>query len=538
MRKQFLQFILLAAFAAATPLFGQCPANPLTALSGIWTFNVQHNQPFGPNGGVEFMIAGQFTASIGTGPGGEIGVLTINATSNFRRSTTRLETDAGRYQINDNCTGGTLTMNLSSLPMQYDFFFNNGGTSLNIISTTQGRAATGSAFPGVNFCPFKGNPLSVLSGPYVFSFRSKGFSELYGITGRMEASIGTNAAGAPIGLLAVTATSAIGDPPSVTRLERDAGRFQVNSDCSGGTLTLNLSSRPQQYEFYFRAGFQEIDVIGTSGRSISGTMNVASPAGCPVNPLSRLSGPWTYNAQAITSDNPGSNYATTGRFVASTGVDRAGSPLGVLNINATSLFTVFGGGSGSSTRLEDDLGRFQIFDDCTGGTLTMNLSSFPLQYDFWFYNNNQSIYFISTSPGRGVLGSANLGVAGCPLGLTDLLTFSGLYSAKIQQIPNFAGEAYGLVGLLAANVGRNLAGNPFGQLAILATSTLGNEGSVARTESDAGRYQVTADCLGGTLTFNLSSRPAQYQFYFRSGFQTLDVISTTGPLAFGVVSRY
>ncbi|MBY0504256.1 MAG: hypothetical protein K2X03_10115 [Bryobacteraceae bacterium] len=547
MRKQVWQTILLAAAAAATPLFGQCPANPLTALSGTWTFNIQHNQPIALAGrgfapGEEFMIAGQFTASIGNSPAGQIGVLTINATSNFLQSTTRQEADAGRYQINDNCTGGTLTMNLSSLPMQYDFVFTNGGRSLYLISTTQGRAATGSAFPGLSGCPAGVNPLSLLSGPYAFSFQSKGFFEIYGISGRMEASVGTNAAGAPIGLLAITATSVIGtsfnDPTSVTRLERNAGRFQVNSDCTGGTLTVNLGSRPQQFEFYFRAGFQEIDVIGTSGRSISGTMNAASPAGCPVNPLSRLVGPWTYNVQTLFRNTSVFNRtASAGRFVASTGVDAAGSPRGVLNINATSLF-LFGPTPSGSTRLEDDLGRFQIFDDCTGGTLTMNLSSGPLQYDFWFYNNNQSLYMISTTPGSGAMGSATQGVAGCPLGLTDPLTLvSGLYSTKIQGFLDTL-EAYGLVGLLTATPGRNAAGNPIGQLGILATSTLGLDGSVARVESDRGSYQVEADCLGGTLTFNLSSRPAQYQFYFRSGFQAMDVISTAGPLAFGVVSRY
>ncbi|MBY0504257.1 MAG: hypothetical protein K2X03_10120 [Bryobacteraceae bacterium] len=550
MRKQVWQTILLAAAAAATPLFGQCPANPLTALSGTWTFNVQHAQPtvpgrFLPLPGTEFMIAGQFTASLGSSPAGQIGVLTINATSDFLRSTTRQESDTGRYQINDNCTGGTLTMNLSSLPMQYDFVFTNGGKGLYLISTRQSRAATGSAFPGVNSCPAGVTPLSLLSGPYAFSFQSDGLSEVYGISGRMEARQGTNAAGQPIGLLDITASSVIGTlnligSTSVTRLERNTGRFQVNSDCTGGTLNLNLGSRPQQFEFYFRAGFQEVDVIGTSGRSISGTMNAASAVGCPVNPLSRLVGPWTYNAQSIFRTlNFTNRTASAGRFVASAGVDPVGNPRGVLNINATSLFATLLGIPTGATRLEDDLGRFQIFDDCTGGTLTMNLSSGPQQYDFWFYNNNQSIYMISTTQGSGVIGSATLGVAGCPAGLTDPLSLvSGLYSAKIQRIPDFTLEAYGLVGLLTATPGRNAAGNPIGQLGILATSTLGLDGSVARVESDRGSYQVEADCLGGTLTFNLSSRPAQYQFYFRSGFQAMDVISTAGPLAFGVVSRY
>ena len=358
------------------------------------------------------------------------------------------------------------------------------------------------------------------------------------MAGRLVASAGTDRGGNPKGLLAITATSNFTDTHSVTRLERDAGSYQINDDCSGGTIIFNLSSRPLQYQFYFRAGFQELDVISISGVAIYGVISRADTAACPANTLSLLNGSWTFNVQTIVKDRADANWAATGRFRASVGADRLGNPIGLLNINAASLQTTSFFGLPSPTRLEDDIGLFQINEDCTGGTLTMNLSSFPMQYDFWFYNNNQSIYFVSISPGRGATGSATLGVSGCPVGLPSPLSLlSGTYGFKFQRIPNFTVEPFGIAGLLTASTGVDRAGNPIGLLAITATSSIGLGGSIARLEGDVGRYQINDDCSGGRLIFNLSSRPAQYEFYFRAGFQSFDVISQVGPSAFGEVSR-
>ncbi|MBY0507829.1 MAG: hypothetical protein K2X03_28205 [Bryobacteraceae bacterium] len=138
---------------------------------------------------------------------------------------------------------------------------------------------------------------------------------------------------------------------------------------------------------------------------------------------------------------------------------------------------------------------------------------------------------MSTSDGKSANGSAHAGVTGCPIGVTDPQALvSGMYSARLQRMPNAPQESFTLVGLLNALSG--------GRLAINATSTIGASASVARAESDAGRYQVEPDCTTGTLTFNLSSRPAQYQFYFRAGFQTLDLISIFGPEAYGIATRF
>lgn len=542
-----VSLLALAAVAVPAQLSAQCPANPLGALSGPWTFNVQGLPIFGAANNNSFAIAGQFRASIGADRAGNpIGVLTINATSSINGSTTRSENDIGRFQINSTCTGGTLIMNLSSYPMQYDFSFYDGGRSIYIVSTLAGRDATGSATVGVAGCPVGlTNPLTLFSGNYALKLQHIAvaggpFNDTHGMAGRLVASVGTDRGGNPKGLLAITATSNFTQQHSVTRLERDAGSYQINDDCSGGTLIFNLSSRPLQYQFYFRAGFRELDVISISDVAIYGVISRADTVACPASTLLALNGPWTFNVQTIVKLSADANWAAVGRFRASVGADRLGNPTGVLNINATSLKTTGFNGFPSPTRLENDLGSFQINEDCTGGSLIMNLSSFPMQYDFWFYNNNQSIYFVSTSPGRGATGSATIGVSGCPVGLpapSPLSILFGTYGFKFQRIPNFTVEPFGIAGLFTASTGTDRGGNPAGLLAITATSSVGLGGSIARLEGDVGRYQINDDCSGGTLIFNLSSRPAQYEFYFRAGFQSFDVISQVGPSAFGEVSR-
>ena len=205
-----VSLLALAAFAVPAQLSAQCPANPLGALSGPWTFNVQGLPIDGARNNNSFAIAGQFRASIGADRAGNpIGVLTINATSSINGSTTRSENDIGRFQINSTCTGGTLIMNLSSYPMQYDFSFYNGGQSIYIVSTLAGRDATGSATVGVAGCP-AGNPLTLFSGNYALKLQHIAiaggpFQDTHGMAGRLVAF--TDGGATPRGLLAITATS-------------------------------------------------------------------------------------------------------------------------------------------------------------------------------------------------------------------------------------------------------------------------------------------------------------------------------------------
>ncbi len=556
MKQTILSVSLLALAATVAP--AQLSAQNLNALSGTYVFSVQgapmlevqrymrgdatkaeSKAGYSYDQTNSFVIVGQFKASIGLDrAGNQIGVLAINATSIINGSTTRLEGDVGRYQINSTGTGGTITMNLSSYPMQYDFWFSKGGTVINLVSTLQEKPATGYAVRAPEGCPAGvGDLLSLVSGAYAFKLQhipitSESFSDGYGIAGRFTASIVNNRAGQPTGSLAIVATSNFTRRYSVTRQERDAGSYQINSDCSGGTLTFNLSSRPYQYQFYFNADFTELHVISTSNVPIYGIVTKTSVGGvCPANPLSLLSGPWTFNVQTLSQLYDPAQISVAGRFVASAGTNTLGQAVGLLKINASTLRTARNGGN-DPTRLETDAGSFQINADCTGGTLTMNLSSYPMQYDFWFYDNYQKMYIVSTTAGRGATGSATVGVSGCPVNgpVNPVNLMVGTYGFRAQRVPNFTYEPFGIAGVFT------VAPQP-GLLQIRATSSVGPFGGVARLEGDVGQYQIDADCTGGILQFNLSSRPTQYQFYFRAGFTEADMISLVGPAAYGVFAQ-
>src|SRR5207253_319510 len=97
----------------------------------------------------------------------------------------------------------------------------------------------------------------------------------------------------------------------------------------------------------------------------------------------------------------GSPFKSTGRFVASI------SPTGVgaLSITETS------NNNGQVARLETDVGRFQVYPDCSGGTLSFNVSSFPRQFEFVF-RTGCDISLVSTDSSP-ILGRANLNVRGC-----------------------------------------------------------------------------------------------------------------------------
>ena len=269
---------------------------------------------------------------------------------------------------------------------------------------------------------------------------------------------------------------------------------------------------------------------------------------CLANPLSGLAGNYVFQIEGVQPYT----YGITGVFNARTGVDRGGNTVGVLQITASSIlgnsfFDPFSLGFPSSfTRLETDAGKYTVNANCTGGTLIFNLSSRPMQFDFWFHNGG--IYIVSSLSGRPATGRAELGTNGCPLGVTNPLilqtlpngnwTFSahGIESTvQTARVPP-AFPNYAIAGAWNATTGLDRIG-PVGGLAITATSTLGIEGSVARLEADAGRHQANADCSGGTLHFNMSSRPVQYDFWYADGFQQLYFISTSGPPVLGWASR-
>jgi len=145
-----------------------------------------------------------------------------------------------------------------------------------------------------------------------------------------------------------------------------------------------------------------------------------SHAQCPVgaNPLQTLVGSWTYSTHGsiaeLSSASGGTPFAAAGQFVARVGTDKSGIPVGLLSITQTSSK------NGQISRLENDVGTYQIFPDCTGGTLTFNLSTGPMSLDFWFSTSSTPIFAGAPpppSPGCGtglrfVNNSPNVSVSG------------------------------------------------------------------------------------------------------------------------------
>jgi len=229
--------------------------------------------------------------------------------------------------------------------------------------------------------PGNTNPLQVFTG--VWTFKAQGFNlppfHFLAAAGRFSATVGTNQAGAPVGILAITESTSVDGNP--TRLDTETGRFQVNADCSGGTLNLNSAGRPDQYDFYF-ANANEIYFVGTNnGDNVSGRAQRAVAAGCPANPLSALAGTWAFTVDGFRFVPVPFDFnlvAAAGHFAASIGTDRNGNPIGVLAITQSSSL------NGSPTRQEGAPGRYQLNGDCSGGTLTFDTGSLPVQYDFFF----------------------------------------------------------------------------------------------------------------------------------------------------------
>jgi hypothetical protein len=233
-----------------------------------------------------------------------------------------------------------------------------------------------------------GNPLLALTGTWVFSVQ--GFTgpatNALGAAGRFTATIDTDQNGDQVGVLKITQSSGIGDQS--TRLESDIGAFQINSDCSGGSLTFNLSTRPVQYDFFF-VNTDEIALISTNrGDVVDGSAErvdagLENPS-CSGNPIQPFTGTWTFLIEGSSLGPPG-GLASAGRSQLSVAADRTGQPLGTLTtVHTTSA-------NGTTTRLVNGGGSFQPNSECSGGTLTFTSAILSGQADVFWINRHKWI---------------------------------------------------------------------------------------------------------------------------------------------------
>ena len=142
MKRIVMAAMLLVAMTMLTPLAqAQCPSSTFV---GTWVFSVK---------GFQFPVlsviasAGRFVASEGADrPGLPVRQnLTITASTSITGSISRLETDAtGRFQLFPNCSGGTLTANLSGRGATFEFFFVNQN-EIVLVGNREGDILTGSA---------------------------------------------------------------------------------------------------------------------------------------------------------------------------------------------------------------------------------------------------------------------------------------------------------------------------------------------------------------------------------------------------------
>ena len=117
---------------------------------------------------------------------------------------------------------------------------------------------------------------------------------------------------------------------------------------------------------------------------------------------------------------------------------------------------------------------------CPGGLLTLNLSSRPMQYDFYFVPGSPigEIYLVSTIDGRQATGRAARSpdmTMGCPAGPNPIQGYSAFVAYGIETNPN-----YGMADMWSAWAGypsnsrlpQPTADVPAGTLDVTATSTL------------------------------------------------------------------
>jgi hypothetical protein len=124
-------------------------------------------------------------------------------------------------------------------------------------------------------------PLETLIGPWAFT--TTGVRSALGKSdsgtdveqpvtsaGNFTASIDSDSSGKfQMGVLTFTITSSI--QGQIIRQERGSGSYTVNSDCTGGTLTFDMESGQESYDFYYGGDSASIFVIGVgNGDTLGG----------------------------------------------------------------------------------------------------------------------------------------------------------------------------------------------------------------------------------------------------------------------------
>jgi hypothetical protein len=152
---RFRTLLLTASVLFVHQLSGQtfpplgCPedvTDPTQMLRGRWTFSL-HGFAMAPAVGAPgfgpFASAGQFIATGERDKAGNPQLVLISTASHNGQTVARLEVDAGTYSVRPDCSGGTINFNLSTRPIQFDYWFADG--RIHMVSTTSGVTVNGKA---------------------------------------------------------------------------------------------------------------------------------------------------------------------------------------------------------------------------------------------------------------------------------------------------------------------------------------------------------------------------------------------------------
>jgi hypothetical protein len=116
--------------------------------------------------------------------------------------------------------------------------------------------------------------------------------------------------------------------------------------------------------------------------------------------------------------------------------------------------------------------------------------------------------------------------AQCPAGTSNPLSvLVGKWTYDMDGTAQ-GGVPYAAAGQFVASVDVSKVASGVGRLIVTQTASEG-----ARQEVDAGTYQVSADCSGGTLTFTLSQHSLQFDFFFDENFTEIRFVATTPGVA-------
>jgi hypothetical protein len=116
--------------------------------------------------------------------------------------------------------------------------------------------------------------------------------------------------------------------------------------------------------------------------------------------------------------------------------------------------------------------------------------------------------------------------AQCPTGVSPLQLLIGTWTYSTQGFRRVGSQAVAQAsaGQFTAGIGTDVVGNQIGLLSITQSSSI--DGQITRLETIVGQYQVSPDCSGGSLLFNLNSGPVAVDFFFVKGSPQIRWVST------------